>query len=110
MSFVVGLGLGFIMGFCCICGFYSGNGLGGYTICAYGPHAAPQLVDITMLWVGDTVAMSLVVGLGLNMGFCCIHGFYPYSSTDRLDIQFLPMNQHLPHLRNSMHITICSAL
>lgn len=55
-------------------------------------------------------AMSLVVGLGFNMGFCCIHGLYPYRRNNRLDIQFVPMNQHLPHLGHSMHITIRSAL
>jgi hypothetical protein len=28
------------------------------------------------LWVSASVAMSLAVGLGVNMGFCYIHGFY----------------------------------
>jgi hypothetical protein len=28
------------------------------------------------LWVNGSVAMSLVVGLGVNMGSCCIRGFY----------------------------------
>ena len=54
VSLAVGLGLGFNMGFCCIRGFYSGDGLGGYTICAYGLLVASQLVDIGMLWVGGS--------------------------------------------------------